>query len=176
MLLNLFIGLQIIYKDSLQVMTSYNILWNAMAILYRLSKSTGWDALTRKARVLVAVGPSPIAGPDASHSLKFMLASGIGEGPISGAANVGNNNDRSMGGAKILAPSDALAYPGFGAKGYAGGRQFRRGSIRGVADGERDKNAPTGGARGGAEASVLNDAVNPVSKVYVDENVNSAIL
>ena len=126
--------------------------------------------------MLVAVGLSPIAGPDASHLSKFMLASGIGEGPISGAANVGNNNDRSMGGAKILASSDALAYPGFGAKGYVGGRPFRRGSIGGAADGERDENAPTGGARCGAEASVLNDAVNPVSKVYVDEKVNSAIL
>ena len=128
-------------------------------------------------RVLVAVvDPSPIAGPDASHWSKFMLSSGIGEGSISGAANVGNNNDGSMGGAKILASADVLAYPGFGAKGYVGGRPFRRGSIGGVADGERNENAPTGGARGGAEASVLNDAANPVSKVYVDEKVNSAIL
>jgi hypothetical protein len=122
------------------------------------------------------VDPSPIAGPDASHSSKFVLASGIGEGPISGAANVGNNNDGSMGGAKMLASADALAYPGFGAKGYVDRRPSRRGSIGGVADGERNENAPTGDARGGAEALVLNDVANPVLKVYVDEKVNSAIL
>jgi len=97
--------------------------------------------------LLVVGGPNPMAGSDASHSSKFILAVGIGEGSTAEAANGGSSNDGSM------------APLGVGLNGD-GRRLSKEGPVwGGGSDGERNENAP------GADASVLNETVNPGSKV-----------